>query len=195
MWLRTVLALGASFLLASSSANAQGYVAPAIGITFGNPSSSGRPDFVVDVGGVSQSGRIGAEVDVTYAPNFFGSGGPFGDNRVTTAMVNLIFAGGSQPTRFFNRSRSGVRPYASAGVGIMHEAVSTETPPVHRISNTDFGLNGGVGVMAFSNGTFGFRLDVRYFRDLADNNQGNMTNVDFGSFHFWRASAGVIVAF
>lgn len=183
------------FLLPASAAHAQGYVAPAVGVTLGNPSAEGRANFVADIGGVPRNAPIGAELDVTYAPDFFGSGGPFGENSVTTAMVNVVFAGGSQRYGFFGRGRSNVRPYASLGAGVMHEVVTTTAAPVQRIANNDFGLNAGVGVMAFSRRSVGIRGDVRYFRDLQDRQQGNTTSIDFGSFHFWRASIGVILAF
>jgi opacity protein-like surface antigen len=150
---------------------------------------------VLDAGGVPRNAPVGVELDVTYAPDFFGSGGPFGQNSVTTAMINVVIAGGSQRYGFFGRGRSNVRPYASGGVGVMHEVVTTTTPPVQSISNNDFGLNLGAGVMAFTGRSLGFRADVRYFRDLVDNQKDNTTSIDFGSFHFWRASVGVILAF
>ncbi|HZR23364.1 MAG TPA: hypothetical protein VFA59_07250 [Vicinamibacterales bacterium] len=184
-----------SILLTASAVHAQGYVAPAVGVTFGNPSAEGRADFVLDVGGVPRNAPVGAELDVTYAPDFFGSGGPFGENSVTTAMINVVFAGGAQRYGFFGRGRSNVRPYASLGAGVMHEVVTTTATPVQQIQNNDFGLDAGVGVMAFSRRSVGVRADLRYFRDLVDNQRGNGTNVDFGSFHFWRASVGLILAF
>jgi len=184
-----------SFLLGVSPAHAQGYVAPGIGVTFGNPSSNGRAAFVADVGGVPRNAPIGAEFDFGYVPDFFGTQGPFGQNNVTTAMVDVVFAAGSQRYGFFGRGRSNVRPYASLGAGVMHEVVTTATAPVHAVSNNDFGLNGGVGVMAFTSRSIGVRADLRYFRDLVNNQEGNTTGIDFGSFHFWRAAVGVIIAF
>jgi hypothetical protein len=76
----------------------------------------------------------------------------------------------------------------------MHEVVTTDIP-ANKISNNDLGLNLGAGVMAFTSRSVGVRADVRYFRDLIDSQSGNTTNIDFGSFHFWRASIGVILSF
>jgi Outer membrane protein beta-barrel domain len=188
------LAIG-SFLLFPSAAHAQAYVAPSLGVVFANPSAQGRADLVVDAGGVPRNAPLGAELDVMYAPSFFGNAGPLGENSVTTAMVNLIIAGGRSRYGLFGRRRSNVRPYVSGGVGLMHEVVTTTSAPVQQISNNDLGVNLGVGVLAFTHRSFGIRGDVRYFRDLRDNQQGNTTNIDFGSFHFWRASVGVILAF
>jgi hypothetical protein len=36
----------------------------------------------------------------------------------------------------------------------------------------------------------GVRAEVRYFQDLVGTNNGNTAGIDFGSFHFWRASIG-----
>jgi len=185
--------VGVSILLRPSRADAQGYVTPAIGVTFGNPSSNGRANFVVDAGGVPRNAPIGAEVDVTYVPDFFGSEGPFGQNSVTTVMGDVVFAAGSQPYGFFGRGRSNVRPYAAIGVGLIREVVTTASP-VHTVSNNDLGLNAGVGVMAFSRRAVGVRADLRYFRDLV-NGQAGSSSTAFGSFHFWRGSVGVILAF
>ena len=79
------------------------------------------------------------------------------------------------------------------GIGIMHEVVTTSVA-ANKISNNDLGLSLGAGVMTFTS-RFGVRGDVRYFRDLIDTQSGNTTNIDFGAFHFWRASIGVILTF
>lgn len=191
---RLIAALAVSFFLIAPSANAQGYVTPSLGVVFGNPSARGQADFVVDVGWLSRVEPLGFELDVMYAPSFFGTQGPYGENSVTTYMANVVVAGGSGG-RFGGRRRTTtVRPYLSGGVGIMHEVVTTDIP-ANKISNNDLGLNLGAGVMAFTSRSVGVRADVRYFRDLIDSQSGNTTNIDFGSFHFWRASVGVILSF
>ena len=86
------------------------------------------------------------------------------------------------------------RPYVSGGAGVMHEVVTTSVA-ANKISNNDLGVSLGAGVMAFTSRSVGVRGEARYFRDLRDTQSGNTTNIDFGAFHFWRASIGVIVAF
>jgi len=186
----TALALAA----VPSAARAQGYLAPALGVTFGNPSAQGRANFVADLGWLSRQ-PVGVELDVMYAPSFFGSDGPYGQNSVTTVMGNVIFAGsggGGYGRRY--GGRSSVRPYVSGGFGVMHETVNVPATS-GTISNTDLGVNLGLGVMAVNRRQIGLRAEVRYFRDLVDNNSGNTTNIDFGSFHFWRASIGLVLPF
>jgi hypothetical protein len=187
--------LAVSIFLVAPSAHAQGYVTPSLGVVFGNPSARGQADFVLDVGWLSRVEPLGFELDVMYAPSFFGTQGPYGENGVTTYMANVIVAGGgARGGRFGAGRRTAFRPYLSGGAGVMHEVVTT---PViaDKISNNDLGLNVGVGVMAFTSRSVGVRGDVRYFRDLIDTQSGNTTNIDFGAFHFWRASVGFILAF
>ena len=185
-----VAVLASIVWLSPAPATAQGYIAPSLGTTFANPSAQGRADFVADLGWLSRFEPLGVEFDAMYAPSFFGNQGPFGDNSVTTIMGNVIVAGHGGG----RRGAGAVRPYVSGGIGIMNEVVTT-TEPGDRISNNDLGVNLGVGVMAFSRRSVGIRADVRYFRDLIDNQKNNRTTVDFGSFHFWRASIGVVLAF
>lgn len=190
---QVVSCLVVSIFLAPPSANAQGYIAPALGVVFGNPSAQGRADFVVDLGWLSRFEPLGFELDAMYAPSFFGNEGPYGENSVTTVMGNIVVAGGGGG-RFGGRRRGAVRPYVSGGVGIMHEVVTTSVI-ANKISNNDLGLNLGAGVMAFSGRAVGLRGDLRYFRDLKDTQSGNTTNIDFGAFHFWRASVGIVLRF
>jgi hypothetical protein len=141
---------------------------------------------------------------VMYAPSFFGNQGSYGENSVTTVMANLIIAGGDEGGRGRGRGRgryrfgrggsTAVRPYVSGGIGIMHEVVTTDVV-ANKIANDDLGVNLGVGVMAFTARSFGVRGDLRYFRDLVNNQRGNTTEIDFGAFHFWRGSIGIVMAF
>jgi len=183
-----------SILLTVHAAHAQGYVAPSLGVTLANASGEGRADFGADIGWISARDPIGVELDAVYAPSFFGNGGRYGDNSVTTIMGNVVVAGGGNGRyRFGGRDRSSVRPYLSGGVGVIHE-VST-APGAARIGNNDLGVNLGVGVMGFSGRAIGVRGDIRYFRNLVSDQTVEPGNIDFGAFHFWRASLGLVLAF
>ena len=194
IFIRVIAMLALSISLSASSARAQGYVAPSLGVASGNPSAQGRADFIADVGWLSRYEPIGFELDLTYAPSFFGNQGPYGENSVTTAMANIIVAGGGSGRFGSRRGRTLLRPYLSGGAGVMHEIVTTPVA-ADKISNNDLALSLGAGVMAFTSRSVGVRGDVRYFRDLIDTQSGNTTNIDFGAFHFWRASIGVILTF
>jgi Outer membrane protein beta-barrel domain len=190
---RIAAVLAVLIFLFAPSADAQGYVTPSIGVVFGNPSARGQADFIVDVGWLSRIEPLGFELDVMYAPSFFGNQGPYGENSVTTYMANVVVAGGGGG-RYGAGRRTSFRPYLSGGIGVMHEVVTTPVV-ADKISNNDLGVNLGAGVMAFTSRSIGVRADLHYFRDLIDSQSGNTTNIDFGSFHFWRASVGVILAF
>jgi hypothetical protein len=168
-------------------------VAPSLGVVFANPSAQGRADFGIDLGWLPSYVPVGIDLDVVYAPSFFGNEGPYGQNSVTTVMGNVMIAGGGTGGRFRfgRRGRPLVRPYVSGGFGIMHEVV---TQPGGSIGNTDLGANLGVGVLALTSGMFGIKGDVRYYRDLVNNQNGN-PGIDFGAFHFWRAGLGLVLAF
>jgi hypothetical protein len=172
-------------------ARAQGYISPGIGIAFGSPSARGLADFVADVGWLSAE-PVGLELDVTYAPSYFGNEGSYGSNSVTTVMGNVIVAGGRGGGRYgrSRRRQSSARPYMSGGLGLIHE--DTTAPA---ISRNDLGANLGVGVMATASGQVGVRGDLRYFRDLVGKSTGDTTTIDFGAFHFWRASLSVLFRF
>ena len=47
--------------------------------------------------------------------------------------------------------------------------------------------------MAMPRRSVGVRGDVRYYRNLVNN--ATATSVDFGAFHFWRASIGLVLGF
>jgi|SRR5262249_4106833 len=182
-----------SILVDVNAAHAQGFFAPSLGVTLANQSGEGRADFGAALGWVDPRAPIGVELDVVYSPQFFGGTGTYGANSVTTVMANLIVAGGDGGRYGFGRRRgASVRPYASGGVGLMHEVVTTAVPG-EQVANNDLGLNLGVGVMAMPYRSVGVRGDVRYYRNLVNN--ADATNVNFGAFHFWRASIGLVLGF
>jgi hypothetical protein len=189
--IRAVLFVAAAALVnVPMAAHAQGeaYVAPFMGVNFANNSGNGRANFGVNAGWTN-GGIIGAELDFGYAPSFFGNQGTFGSNYVMDLMGNLIVGvpAGSQ------NYTAGVRPYGTIGFGLMRSQVNAGPTGTTQISNNDPGINAGAGVMGFLSPHVGLRGDVRYFRDVHNTDVANGFGIDFGSFHFWRASFGVII--
>jgi outer membrane protein with beta-barrel domain len=171
-----------------SRASADGFISPFLGVNFGNPSANGRASFGTQLTWMG-AGAVGFEADFGWAPSFFGNEGDFGDNRVVTLTGNVIFGvpvGGTRGTGF--------RPYVTVGGGLIHQRVNVPGAPFE-VSNNDFGLSAGAGFVNFFNDHAGLRGDVRYFRDLKDNVAVDTGDIDFGSFHFWRASAGLAIRF
>src|SRR5689334_11391949 len=184
VFLRVCAAGAVSFFLSVHAAHAQGYVAPSLGVLLGNESAQGRATFGADVGWLAPRDPIGVELDVVYAPSFFGNAGPLGDNSVTSVMADVIIAGGDTGRHGYRGRGRGpwIRPYVSGGLGVMHE-VTTLGP--RRVGNDDLGANVGAGVFGVGRRGIGVRGDVRYFRNLV--NTAGSGDVDFGAFHFWRA--------
>jgi hypothetical protein len=180
--LKLVCAGGLIMLLAPAPAHADGYVSPFVGVNFANNSGNGRANFGFDAGWMGA--RIaGAEFDFGYAPNFFASG-DFGDNHALTAMGNLIVG---VPVE---RYGAGIRPYGTIGIGLVRTVTSGGLLARQPTANNDLGVNGGLGVMGFFSPHAGIRGEVRYFHNLNENSQ---ETVQFGTFHFWRATLGVVL--
>src|SRR5438105_10531091 len=183
----------AALALAPVQARAEGYVSPWVAANTGSGSSTmnfdtGRAGFGVQAGGMS-AGIIGGELDFGYSPSFFGTKNDFGNNSVIDVMGNLIVGvpvGGTHG--------AGVRPFVTAGLGLLRTQVDGGTIARVSSSNNDLGWNAGAGVMGYFSDHFGLRGDVRYLRNI-QNNSTSLTNVNFdpGNFHFWRASVGVVI--
>jgi hypothetical protein len=184
-----MVAATVALVCAPAVARADGYVSPFIGVNAENNSGSGRANFGVNAGGMG-AGIIGGELDFGYSPSFFGNQGTFGSNYVMDLMGNLIVGipvGGTHG--------AGVRPYGTIGLGLLRSQVTGGRNGLLETSNNDFGINAGAGVMGFLSDHVGLRGDLRYFRNFNDNSVINAPgiNIDFGSFHFWRASFGVVI--
>ncbi len=175
-----------AFAWTPAAAHAEGFVSPFAGVTFGGSSvSEGRGAYGVNIGGMG-AGIIGAEADFAYVPHYFGDQGTLGTNYVLDVMGNLIVGipiGGTYGP--------GLRPYGTIGFGWMRTHVAGPAG-IPSISNDDPAINAGAGVMGFFNDHVGLRGDLRYFRDVHNSGGSNQVNIDFGGFHFWRASIGVV---
>jgi hypothetical protein len=184
-----MIAATVAVVYAPATAHADGYISPFIGVNFGNNSGDGRANFGVNAGSMG-AGVIGGELELGYAPSFFGNSGVYGSNYVFDLMGNLIVGvpvGGTHG--------AGVRPYGTIGLGLVRSQVTGGVNGLIESSNNDVGMNAGAGVMGFLSDHIGLRGDVRYFRTFNDSSTINApgVNIDFGSFHFWRASFGVVL--
>jgi hypothetical protein len=185
-----MIAATLAVVYAPAKAHADGYVSPFIGVNFANNSGDGRANYGVNAGYMG-AGVIGGELDFGYAPSFFGNQGVYGSNYVMDFMGNVIVGipvGGTHG--------AGVRPYGTIGLGLVRSQVTGGVNGLIQTSNNDVGMNAGAGVMGFLSDHVGLRGDLRYFRTFNDSSTisaANGVNIDFGSFHFWRASFGVVI--
>jgi hypothetical protein len=177
--------------LTAAPARADGYVVPFIGYNFGGDSSTtcatltGCKDKRLNLGLslVSMGPLFGLEEDISYAKNFFGET-PGLDNSVFSAMSNLIVGVGTGP----------VRPYVVGGVGLIRPHVSSLTGSLTSLGGgkNAFGYDLGGGVAGLFGRHFGIRGDIRKFETMQ-----NVTLLVFTGqkLKFWRASAGIVLAF
>jgi opacity protein-like surface antigen len=186
-----------SLMLIPASASAQSwFFSPYVGANFGGNASFGdfddfddeverRVDFGATLGW--NPSVVGFEVDFGWSPNFFEDTArdrnfEFGDSNVTTLMGNLLLS--APPGK-------GVRPYGSAGLGLIRASVSSAGNLFNDLNTNDFGVNVGAGVNGQFNDNVGIRGDIRYFRSLQDNEPDGELDLGLSNFDFWRGTVGV----
>ncbi len=191
-----ILTAAAALVLSPVQARAEGYISPWVATNAGTGFDSnnlgrsfdnGRAGIGMQVGAMGK-GIIGAELDLGWSPSFFGSTSDFGNNSVIDVMGNIIVGLPIGGTR-----GAGIRPYATAGLGLLRTQIDGGTIATVSSSNNDFGWNAGAGVMGYFSDHFGLRGDVRYLRNIQNNSSGAVIDFDPGNFHFWRASIGVVI--
>jgi len=188
--LKVLVVAGALALaLAPAAAHAEGYFSPWASAQAGSSFNNGRAGLGFDAGGMG-AGIIGGEVDFGWSPSFFGTQNDFGNNSVINLMGNLIVGIPIGGTR-----GAGVRPFATAGLGLLRTQIDGGTIANVRSSNNELGWNVGAGVMGYFSDHFGLRGDLKYLRGFEDLNTGN-TVIDLNGnnqLHFWRADIGVVI--
>jgi opacity protein-like surface antigen len=191
--LTACLVAALALLCAPRAASADWLLTPFIGAAMEGDVDGQRPTYGVSLGYMG-AGVFGIEFDLGYTPEFLDVDFldlDIADTNVTTAMANLIIGipiGGT--------SGGGIRPYVSAGGGLMRTRLDV-VADLFNVDANDFGVNVGGGVFAFFNDSVGIRGDVRYFRSLADLAAEDIfgLDLDFGNFDFWRATGGVTIRF
>jgi opacity protein-like surface antigen len=186
---RKLLILTAAVALISAPvpAAADGYVTPWVGINWGtgNNVDAGRTAFGVNVGSTG-GGATGAEIAFGYSPSFFGTANDFGRNTVIDLMANLVFGGSTA---------KGIRPFATAGIGLVRTQIDGGTFATVSSKNNMLGWNAGAGVMGSFSDHVGLRGDIRYTRGFEDLATGS-TAFDLtgdNQLHYWRLQLGVVL--
>lgn len=146
-----------------------------VGVAAGGDVRGSSATFGAGMAVIGDTG-IGAEVDLGHTRGF--DGGRFDSSAITSLMINAI---GMRP-------QSNIRPFVSAGVGLLRARTSFESGPPST-SRTDWGFNAGAGVLYMFHDAFGVRGDVRYFRYFQRHDDLPLLNGGF--FDFWRTSVGV----
>ncbi len=186
-----ILAVGIT-IGAAGEARAQGFISPFIGYNFGG--DAGCPtlatltacenkNFNYGVGFGAMGSVFGVEEEIGYASSFFGSA-PALDSSVLTVMTNLMLVPKIGP----------VRPYATAGIGLIKTHVNLTVPSVFTTDNNGLGWDIGGGLIGFFGAHVGLRGDIRYFHSFQDLNVLGF-NLSSQKINFGRASVGLIFKF
>lgn len=131
------------------------------------------------------SGVLGFEADVAFTPGYF-QGDPklIQSSRVSTLLGNVVVAAP------LNLTRESLRPYASAGWGLMRATSSTQEGLAYSRNLSAFNLGGGViGMLSHRTGV---RWDVRYLRGIGSA-EGGGTIAGSAKLTYWRASMAVVI--
>jgi opacity protein-like surface antigen len=185
---RVLVAAILAICLSPASARADVIFTPFAGLTFGGATDANRAVFGV-AASFTAGGIAGLDIDFGHSPDFFGDDDDLAgfESNVTTLMANLRLAapiGGTEGR--------GVRPYVSAGVGLMRSRVDADDF-LEGITSNDWGFNVGAGVNGFFSDHVGLQGEIRYFR--AFNDFGEDFEIDVSSFDFWRGSVGLSFKF
>lgn len=178
------VALASAILAAPATGAAQTILTPFAGVTTAKDSPGER--FTGGASVLFMGNVAGLELDMGITPDFFAnhSSGLFNDSNVTTLSANLLFGVGVGP----------VRPYVTGGAGLLRTSIDSASNLFDDLSETDFGVNAGGGIILMVSEHVGVRGDARYFRSLQNIDVGDLS-VSLGNFDFWRVYGGLSFAF
>jgi len=194
---RTLVALALLFVAPVPEARADWLFTPFLGAAFATETSflilepDAQSSTQVIFGGSAallSRGVFGAEADWAYAPRFFER-----DNRagnITGSSVNTL-SGSAIFAVPLSVTRESLRPYAVAGIGLIHATA------VDAINFSDFHDNiaaysVGGGALGLISPRTGFRFEIRHFRSL-ENTPNVLTAETSARLGFWRATVGVVI--
>ena len=132
------------------------------------------------------SGALGFEGDVALIPGYFqGDQGLVQSSRVATLVGNVVVAAPLHLTR------ESLRPYASAGWGLMRATAEIDPNIGLGYSRNLSAFNVGGGVIGMLSRRTGVRWDLRYLRGIGSAEGDTLT----GGVHlsYWRASMGLVI--
>jgi hypothetical protein len=177
--------VGALAVAGASQASAETILTPYAGAVFSGDTPKSHLVYGGSLAFTAPTG-LGFEVDFAIAPDFFDSDAfEVPDSNVTTLMGNIMFSGAVGGNS---------RIYGTVGGGLMKSSVD-DADDFFDVDRNDFGVNAGGGIIVGISDKVGIRGDIRYFRNIGDEEPDNELDIDFGSFSYWRGTAGVAFTF
>jgi hypothetical protein len=185
MMRRHLAGLAVLVLLSVTSARAETLLTGFAGVAFSGSTDESRGTYGGSLGFLGD-GIAGFEIDFATTPDFFGESREdvFTDNNVLTVMGNLLLAAPAGP----------VRIYGAVGGGLLKTRLS-DRDGLFDVDSNDFGISAGGGLLLSLGDHFALRGDIRYFRDLQDDDPDGDFDVDFGSVSYWRGVGGITIRF
>jgi opacity protein-like surface antigen len=185
------LAIAALLMLSTTTASAQGFISPHLGVAFDEPApgcvsitgcEDKRRTLGVSVG--SLGSILGFELDLGYTKAFFGEAAAGQSSGLLTLTGNAMIAPKFGP----------VHPYVLAGLGVIRTNVDFVPSQLLDNSESKVAWSLGGGVMAFFHPNIGVRGDLRYFHAFQDF-QFPGISIEGAKLDLGRASAAVVFRF
>jgi hypothetical protein len=187
-------------LLSSPVAAAEKQVRGFVGLTFAGETTffdaeqaAGGPNRLIGASAVLIGEVVGIEADVGWSPGFFQSGDAttplVSHSGVSTVMGNIIVA---MPKRLTEYT---LRPYAVAGMGLMHLRIDHPFGVLSVSENLPSIALGG-GAIGFVGRNVGVAWDVRRISSVKS--AAEVTGITIGGpgrLSFWRASMALVVRY
>ena len=130
---------------------------------------------------------FGVEGEFAWVPGFFENEGITPRSRVITMMGNVLISTPSGVASY------GLRPYLVGGVGLLHARAGRER--VDFVHSDLFGLDIGGGAIGPLTPRTSVRFDLRYFRNLSNDEEADVIGDEGTQLSFWRATLGLTFRF
>jgi hypothetical protein len=130
---------------------------------------------------------FGFEGEFAWVPGFFENEGLTPRSRVITLMGNVLVSTPSTVARY------GLRPYLVGGVGLLHARAGSER--FDSVSSDLFGIDVGGGAIGPLTPRTSLRFDLRYFRNISNDEEALVIGDEGAQLSFWRAMLGLTFRF
>jgi hypothetical protein len=191
-----IIALAVAFAVVDPvAASADWFITPFLGIKFASSTSivdleqgASNPKMTLGVSATILSDRIlGIEGELGYSPRFFersGTSDLIARSNVTTLFGNVVFAVPRAITR------DSLRPYAVAGVGLIHVGID-DASGILPVDTNLVGIGIGGGALGRLTNRTSLRFEVRHIRNLAPTTESVVPDFGVTRIKYWRATVGV----
>jgi hypothetical protein len=183
--------------LLTPPASADVIITPFVGKTFGAQqtftlaASTDKQSWILGGSAAWLSDNLfGAEIDFGYAPRFFTSNQALlrGSNTVVSITGNVLLAVPVVVTR------DSLRPYVSAGMGLLHAGVDDAASLNTDVLSNFTAISVGGGAIGFLSPRTGVRFDLRHVRSVT-RGMNPATGEGEPRLGFWRATIGVALRY